>query len=245
MSDNEMFKTTLMGGYDKDDVMEQIRKMKDAHAGEVGRMAKELQQKNSRIEELTQRLVVKEEQKEKLEQDIKNKYQKYIDHYDSISRLVVESQIRAENIINEAKAKGERIIQQAESEAQKRIDSVQAEVDERLAEGNRKYVAVQEELSVIVDMINQVQKKFMESYKEVHQIVNGMPESVEEREEKKSISNAEQPSEEMIIQMAEKSLREIERKVRKDLELEEVLDEEDDLTEEDIERFLKKHGITK
>ena len=59
MSDSEMFKTTLMGGYDKDDVMEQIRKLKDAHAGEVGRLTKEIQQKNSRIEELTHRLVTK------------------------------------------------------------------------------------------------------------------------------------------------------------------------------------------
>ena len=66
MSDSEMFKTTLMGGYDKDDVMEQIRKLKDAHAGEVGRLTKEIQQKNSRIEELTHRLVTKEEQKENL-----------------------------------------------------------------------------------------------------------------------------------------------------------------------------------
>ena len=49
--------------------------------------------------------------------------------------------------------------------------------------------------------------------------------------------------EDMMVRNAEKTLREIERKIRKDLELEEVLDEEDDLTEEDIEKFLQKHGM--
>lgn len=250
MSDNERFKTTLMGGYDKDDVLEQMKRMKDEHAGEVGRLAREIQQKNAKIEELLQRVRVKEEQKEQLELDIKNKYQKYIDHYDSISRLVVEAQIRSENIINEAKAKGERIIAQAEAEAARRVDSVQQEVDLRLEEGKRKYIAVQEELKGIVELMNQVQKRCLDSYKEVHQIINGMPESFSEeiQEGKPELEatgvNVELPSEQSIIEMAEKSLRDIERKVRKDLELEEVLDEEDDLTEEDIERFLKKHGIT-
>ncbi len=59
MSENELFKTTLMGGYDKDDVMEQMRKMKETHTGEITRLAKEIQKKNSRIEELTERLVSK------------------------------------------------------------------------------------------------------------------------------------------------------------------------------------------
>lgn len=179
MSDSEMFKTTLMGGYDKDDVMEQIRKLKDAHAGEVGRLTKEIQQKNSRIEELTHRLVTKEEQKENLEQEIKEKYQKYIDHYDSISRLVVESQIRAENIINEARVKGERMIAQAEEEAQKKIDAVQSEVDRRIAEGKEKYEIVQKRLVEIVDLLNQLQKRFMTSYKEIHQLVDDSPVSLD------------------------------------------------------------------
>lgn len=243
MNENEMFKTTLMGGYDKDDVMEQLKKMKDAHAGEIARLVREIQQKNHRIEELSQRLSVREEQNAKLEHDIKTKYQQYIDHYDSISRFVVEAQIRSENIINEAKVKGERIIAQAEAEAQNRINAVQAEVDERLAEGKRKYVAVQEELNELVDLITQVQNRIMASSEEVHQIVNSMPESLKDMKEEPL--TAAMPSEESIVQMAEKSLRDIERKVRKNLELEDVLDEEDDLTEEDIERFLKKHGITK
>lgn len=245
MSENEMFKTTLMGGYDKEDVMEQLRKMKDAHAGETARLVREIQQKNNRIEELTQRLTIREEQNAKLERDIETKYQQYIDHYDSISRFVVEAQIRSENIIKEAKMKGEKIIAQAEKMAQQRINSVQAEVDERLAEGKRKYVAVQEELNELVGVITQVQNRIMSSYEEVHQIVKSMPESLQDFEEPVVQEENKVPTEESIIQMAEKSLREIERKVRKDLELEDVLDEEDDLTEEDIERFLQKHGITK
>lgn len=244
MSENELFKTTLMGGYDKDDVMEQMRKMKETHTGEITRLAKEIQKKNSRIEELTERLVSKEEQKEQLERNIKNKYQKYIDHYESISRLVLESQIRAENIIKDAQKKADDIVRQAEKEAQKRIDTVQSEVDRRLADGQSKYIAVQEEMNAIVELINQAQQRFMASYKEVHSIISTMPESLRNFED--DITNdlevdiREQDPE---LEAAGKSMREIERKIRKDLDLEDSLDDADDLTEEDLERFLYKHGI--
>ena len=44
-------------------------------------------------------------------------------------------------------------------------------------------MAVQEEMNAIVDLINQAQKRFMESYKEVHRIVDTMPESLRDLEE--------------------------------------------------------------
>ena len=244
MSENELFKTTLMGGYDKDDVMEQMRKMKETHTGEITRLAKEIQKKNSKIEELAQRLAAKEEQKEQLERNIKNKYQKYIDHYESISRLVLESQIRAENIIEDTQKKADDIVRQAEKEAQKRIDTVQSEVDKRLVDGQNKYIAVQEEMNAIVELINQAQQRFMTSYKEVHSIISTMPESLLNFEED-TTADFETDFEEQDpeLEAAGKSMREIERKIRKDLDLEDSLDDADDLTEEDLEKFLFKHGI--
>ena len=38
-------------------------------------------------------------------------------------------------------------------------------------------------MNAIVDLINQAQKRFMESYKEVHRIVDTMPESLRDLEE--------------------------------------------------------------
>ena len=61
--------------------------------------------------------------------------------------------------------------------------SVQTEVDEKLAEGKKKYIAVQDELNDIVELINQVQQRFMSSYKEVHRIISSMPESMQEMNE--------------------------------------------------------------
>lgn len=248
MNENELFKTTLMGGYDKDDVMEQMRNLKESHTGEVTRLTKEIQQKNSRIEELTHRLVTKEEQKEKLEHEIKNKYQKYIDHYDSISSLVVESQIRAEHIIGAAQKKAEELIRDAEVEAQKRIDSVQSEVDSRLVEGKRKYIAVQEEMNEIVELINQAQRRFMASYKEVHRIIRTMPESLRDFEvdiPEETLKEASELEEAPEPEDSGTSMQEIERKIKKNLHQEESLDDADDLTEEDIEKFLQKHGIVR
>lgn len=50
--------------------------------------------------------------------------------------------------------------------------AVQAEVDAKLADGKRKYIAVQDEMNEIVELINQAQIRFMASYKEVHKIVS-------------------------------------------------------------------------
>ena len=72
--------------------------------------------------------------------------------------------------------------EEAEEEARRTIDSIQQEVDDKLAEGKKRYVAVQNELNEIVELINQAQKRFMASYKEVHNIINAMPESLSDME---------------------------------------------------------------
>ena len=42
MGDYEMFKTTLMGGFDKDDVMQKVEELKDSAFREKRRLEKEL-----------------------------------------------------------------------------------------------------------------------------------------------------------------------------------------------------------
>ena len=60
MAENEMFKTTLMGGYDKDEVHEHIQKMKDEMAEQQLMYRKQLAEKDSRIAELEKRIELKE-----------------------------------------------------------------------------------------------------------------------------------------------------------------------------------------
>ena len=121
----EMFKTTLMGGFDKDDVQTKVQIMKDEAYAEKSKLIKAGKEKDKKIaelqkqlnfkdiereqaianvkkeheqemEEVLERLRLKEEQKEKLEREISEKYQKYIDRYDLIGSLVLEAQEKAE-----------------------------------------------------------------------------------------------------------------------------------------------------
>ena len=180
MSETEMFKTTLMGGYDKDDVQMQVQALKEEAYAEKSRLLKEIKEKDSKISELLQRLDAKEQQIEKYKKDISEKYQQYIDNYESIGRLVYESQVRAVNMIKEAEKKRDELLAEATVEAERRVLSVQTEIDEKLAEGKKKYIAVQDEMNDIVELINQAQQRFMSSYKEVHRIISSMPESMQE-----------------------------------------------------------------
>ncbi len=209
---DEIFRTTLMGGFDKDDVLNKVQIMKEEAYAEKTKLIKAGKDKDAKIEELIkrldlkdvqkeqaleelrqehkqemtqmqERLQMKEEQKDKLERQIHEKYQKYIDRYDLIGSLVLDAQEKAELIIANAEKQRDQILKEAEEEAEKRLAKVQLEVDDKLAEGKRKYVAVQEEMNEIVELINLAQKRFMASYKEVHRIISTMPESMSELED--------------------------------------------------------------
>ena len=98
MAEYEMFKTTLMGGYDKEEVQEQIQKLKDEMAEQQEAYKKQIEEKDARIAELQKRIELKEEYQVRLEEDIKEKYQKYIDNYESIGKVVFEAQVKADNM---------------------------------------------------------------------------------------------------------------------------------------------------
>ena len=174
-NNGDLFRTTLMGGYDKDDVSEGITRMKDENYAEKTRLLNTIKEKDKKIAELTEKLNQREQRIAVLEQDIRGKYQTYIDNYDSIARLVFEAQLRADTIIKDANERSEQILEQAQAAAQNCLESVQNEVDEKLSEGKKKYLAVQEELNSTVELINQVQRRIMESCREVHSIASTIP----------------------------------------------------------------------
>lgn len=191
MAEYEMFKTTLMGGYDKEEVQEQIQRLRDEMAEQEELYKKQIGEKDARIAELQKRIELKEEYQARLEEDIKEKYQKYIDNYESIGKLVFEAQVRADTMEKETREKCEKLLQDAEAEAKRKVESVQSEIDDKLMEGKKKYLAVQEEMNGIVELINQAQKRFMSSYKEVYHIISNMPTSLNDLEEEVELELSE------------------------------------------------------
>lgn len=231
MSEAELFKTTLMGGYDKEDVLEQFRRFRDRAADEKAKLKQEIAIKDDKIAQLTKRLDLKDVQQTRMEEEIRNKYQKYIDKYENIAKLVFDASVRAEEMIASAKeecmamrAQTERECEQlrteAEAEARKRVEAVQSEVDEKLAEGKKKYIAVQDEMNGIVELINQAQLRFMASYQEVHNIVSTMPESLREIEEEQF--EQEETEDELSEEMEEMDSQLIDH-------MEEIFSEDEDI----------------
>ena len=177
MEDYMSFKQALRG-FDRDEVLEYIRKQEEDFNARTIAMEREIRKRDKIISDLKNRIVVKDEQVNRLEREIRGKYQKYIDNYRQIGDLVYESKLKGQRIMDEAHAEASRIIAGADAEAKKRVLSVQGQIDQKLTEGKQKYLAVQDEMNEIVEMFNQMQRKFMQSYKEVHEIIQSMPASL-------------------------------------------------------------------
>ena len=223
----EMFKTTLMGGFDKDDVQEKVQKMKDETAQQQLAFKKEIEEKEQKIAELQKRLELKEANQERLERDIQEKYQKYVDNYETIGRVALEAQLRADKMIEETQEKCDKMVADAEAEAKQKIVDAELEIDGKLLDGKKKYLALQEEMSQIVDLINSAQKHFADSYNEVHKIIDAMPTSFAEMEGVES----------ELLPEAEKEETEVETGAEIETETELEADTEEAETEEtqDIE----------
>ncbi|QOV20164.1 hypothetical protein INP51_04230 [Blautia liquoris] len=171
-TNGDLFKTTLMGGYDKEDVAEGITKIKDEAYTEKTRLMATIKEKEKTIKELTSKLNESKQENEVLQRDIKEKYQSYIDNYDTIGKLVYDAQIRAQDIIKDAEEKSSQMLEQSHEKANQYLEGFQKEVDEKVAEGEKRYQAVQEELGEMVGLVNQVQRRFMEACKAVNRIVS-------------------------------------------------------------------------
>lgn len=171
-TNGDLFKTTLMGGYDKEDVAEGITKIKDEAYTEKTRLMATIKEKEKTIKELTSKLNESKQENEVLQRDIKEKYQSYIDNYDTIGKLVYDAQIRAQDIIKDAEEKSSQMLEQSHEKANQYLQGFQKEVDEKVAEGEKRYQAVQEELGEMVGLVNQVQRRFMEACKAVNRIVS-------------------------------------------------------------------------
>ena len=82
-------------------------------------------------------------------------------------------------------------------------------MDAKLADGKRKYIAVQDEMNEIVELINQAQIRFMASYKEVHKIVSAMPETMRELEDEEGESEYEEDLDEEEEDFSEEEMKQM------------------------------------
>lgn len=164
---NEQFKTTLMGGYDKEDVLEQFKQLKDTSEAEKNKLLLQIDELNKAVKE-------KDSEIEKLNSDIKEKYQSYIDNYDTIGKIVYETRIQSDKTLKDANAQKDKIISEADTQAREKVDKAQLEVQKILLDGKRHYEVLQEEINELIMLVNQVQHKFMKSFKAIHEISNTM-----------------------------------------------------------------------
>ena len=201
MGDNEeRFKTTTFGGYDKEEVLQELQKMKEnAHAEKAqilreleearkncARLSKELQAKEAKIAELQETVVSKDREIMEMDRTVREKYQSYIDNYDTIGSLIYESKIRAkqiaketeeerQKILGEARDEAARIREEAEHDLQKRLQDIQVEIDDRTTAGRQQFEFVQDELNNALELFSKLQKQFMQSYKAIQEIVGEHP----------------------------------------------------------------------
>ena len=170
----EEIKTTLMGGYDKEDVQNKISSLIDKYETEASKKDKEIEELKKSVSEKEEQISAKNSEIDKLNKDIGEKYQGYIDNYNTIGKIVYETRIQSEKTLDDARIKGESIIAEANKKAQLSIDKAQEEVNKRISEGKKKYDVLQEEINELLQLVNQVQHKFMQSFKAIHEISGAM-----------------------------------------------------------------------
>ena len=184
----EMFKTVRRGGYDREDVEQHFQRVKDEAAEEKNKLLLVLRNKEKKIGELTEQLGEKDKEIQRLEnevrqlhKDINEKYKTYIDNYDTIGQLIYDARIRANQMISDAEnessrlirnaqAESERILENAKKSADVQLGRAQSEMDAKIQDGRRNYAAIQDEINELVQQVNQIQRKFIQSIKSIHEI---------------------------------------------------------------------------
>ncbi len=180
--DDQMFRT-VMRGFDKEEVFAYIKQIEADANQKVAQARADVTEKEKQIAELKQRIQSKDAKYERLENEVEVKYRTYIDNYEKIGSLVYESQVKqkeAARLTAESRSQYDRTMAEADLAAKTRLDAVQGEIDARLTEGKKQYAKVQEDMNEIVDLINEVQKRFMRAYKEIHEVMQRMPASFDD-----------------------------------------------------------------
>ncbi len=170
-----------------------LEKQEKQYQQEKERAEREIRLRDKAIAELKARLSKKEEELARTQQDIERKYKPYIANYEQIGELVYESRLRsdkalteareqADRIIAEGRDKAERTVLEAEERAKKRAEIAEGIVADKVAEGKKKYLRIQSEMNNIIDIVNEAQRRFIKSYKDIHETIQNVPNTLYESE---------------------------------------------------------------
>ena len=234
--DEEVFKTTLMGGFDKEDVMTKFREAREEAETERKKLEGQIAERDKLIDELRQSVKSKEAEIEQLQKNIKEKYQSYIDNYDSIGKLVFDAKVRAENmtaetkqkcekmlretkeecarLVKEAREKEEEVVAVYEAKIEQQAQEAQQFMEQQMTQGRNNYRMVQTEMIQIIRAMDELQRGFLESYKKVHAVKDAMDRSSQKMEpffRELQVSNAREAGKAGASQQEDKKDRQVRR----------------------------------
>ena len=177
---NEEFKTTRMGGFDKEDVQTKFTALKEEHNAEVSRLMIASEEKDRKILKLEDKIDELNAEIDELKANIKGKYQSYIDNYEAIGQIVYESKIRSEEILKSAETEKEKIIAAARTEAIVEAERKKKELDEQIDAKKRKYAAIQDEINSMMLLVEDARKNIMGSFRSVDRLAAASNEDIDE-----------------------------------------------------------------
>lgn len=161
MDDYSRFKRSL-NGFDKDDVLEYIQKEKDEHARRITeykrndqnreKLIRDLQERiktlNKRIAELNDHIVKKDEQMERLEKDVNDKYEKYINNYQQIGEILFEAKLRGNKMITDAQSQADQMVSDAQSQADQIVSDAKSRADQYVSDARAEAEKIRNEAEI-------------------------------------------------------------------------------------------------
>lgn len=179
----DQFKSARKGGYDKEDVDQQFFEIKEAAAEEKNRLSEQLEMKDSQLEEL--RRIVKKQQTEidTMKQDIAEKYQSYIDNYDTIGRIIYDSNVQAKKVVDEANQEHDQIIAQAQEKAGQIIEEARLNatadalrekqsLEAQIERCKKDYAIISDKISQLLRKVDDMQKEFNTTVHSINSIAD-------------------------------------------------------------------------
>lgn len=94
-------------------------------------------------------------------------------------KLMASARAEVSRLVSSAHDEHDFIVAQAEDIASKKKAYVDAEIAVSIEMARKKYTAIRTEMESMVELINQVQKRFMNSYRDIHMLSSELPEELE------------------------------------------------------------------
>lgn len=199
------FTIVKRGGYQKEEVDRELDAITIAAQKEKETLLGRIKEKEAEIEALKKTLSEQEADNLKLRRNINEKYQSYIDHYDTISETILNSKIQAKKVIEEAYAEKDRILGSAQAEIEKvkkaaREETIaealkeKAQIEGQIEEKRMEYEQIYAAVSVLIADMDSAQAGFDEMMRKLRRITEGAGSSEPEESDAKEPEDVLEPA---------------------------------------------------